>query len=65
MAVPLSPDFGIYIALAVAAAMSLFSVIKKLTPYDAISVFCVVVLGVLTLMEFNLPVLVTLGGVKE
>jgi multimeric flavodoxin WrbA len=59
MAVPLSPDFGIYIALIVAAAIPVFSVIKKLTPYDAISVFCVVVLGVLTLIDFNLPLLVT------
>jgi hypothetical protein len=58
-AVPLSPDFGIYIALIVTAAMPVFSVIKNLTLYDAISVFCVVALGVLTLTEFNLPLLVT------
>jgi multimeric flavodoxin WrbA/putative sterol carrier protein len=59
MAVPLSPDFGIYLALALTAAMPVFSVIKKLTVYDTISVFCVVVLSVLTLTGFNLPILVT------
>jgi multimeric flavodoxin WrbA len=58
-AVPLSPDFGIYIALVVAAAMPVFSAIKKVTLYDGISVFCVILLGVLTLTGCNLPVLVT------
>jgi putative sterol carrier protein len=58
-AVPLSPDFGIYIALVITAAMPVFSFIKNLTVYDAISVFCVVVLRVLTLIDFNLPLLVT------
>jgi putative NADPH-quinone reductase/putative sterol carrier protein len=59
--VPLSPDFGVYIALVVTAAMPIFSFMRKLTVYDTISVFCVVVLSVLTLTEFNLPVLVTLS----
>jgi putative sterol carrier protein len=58
-AVPLSPDFGVYIALVLAAAAPLFSCIRKLTVYDTVSVFCVVALGVLTLAEFNLPLLVT------
>jgi multimeric flavodoxin WrbA/putative sterol carrier protein len=60
-AVPLSPDFGIYLALVVTAAMPVFSTIKKLTVYDTISVFCVVVLSVLILAGFNLAVLVTLS----
>jgi multimeric flavodoxin WrbA len=60
-AVPLSPDFGIYIALVVTAAVPLFSVAKTLTVYDAASVFCVAVLSVLTLAECNVPVLVTLS----
>jgi multimeric flavodoxin WrbA/putative sterol carrier protein len=59
MAVPLSPDFGVYIALVVTAAMPVFSAIRKLTVYDTLSVFCVVVLSVLTLIDFNLPLLVT------
>jgi putative sterol carrier protein len=58
-AVPLSPDFGVYIALVITAAMPVFSLVKKLTVYDTISVFCVVVLSVLTLIDFNLPLLVT------
>jgi putative sterol carrier protein len=58
-AVPLSPDCGVYIALVVAAAMPVFSVMKKLTVYDSVSVFCVVALSVLTLVDFNLPVIVT------
>jgi multimeric flavodoxin WrbA/putative sterol carrier protein len=58
-AVPLSPDFGIYLALVLTAAMPVFSAVKKLTVYDAISVFCVVVLSVLTLIDFNLPLVVT------
>jgi multimeric flavodoxin WrbA len=59
MAVPLSPDFGVYIALAVAAAMPIFSIIRRLTVYDTISVFLVAVLGILTITEFNLPLIVT------
>jgi hypothetical protein len=52
-AVPLSPDFGIYLALVITAAIPVFSVIRKLTVYDT-SVFCVVVLSVLTLIGFIL-----------
>jgi multimeric flavodoxin WrbA/putative sterol carrier protein len=59
MAVPLSPDFGVYIALAVAAAMPLFSSIRKLTLYDTVSVFCVAVLSILTITDFDLPLIVT------
>ncbi|MDR1249550.1 MAG: SCP2 sterol-binding domain-containing protein [Treponema sp.] len=58
-AVPLSPDFGIYLALVITAAIPVFSIIRKLTVYDTISIFCVVVLSVLTLIGFNLPFLVT------
>jgi hypothetical protein len=58
-AVPLSPDFGVYIALAITAAMPLFSAVRKLTIYDTISVFCVTVLSILTIVEFNLPCIVT------
>ncbi|MDR1351894.1 MAG: flavodoxin family protein [Treponema sp.] len=60
-AVPLSPDFGIYLALVLAAAVPVFSVIRKLTVYDAVSVLCVAVLSVLTITGFNLPILVTLS----
>jgi hypothetical protein len=58
-AVPLSPDFGVYIALAVAAAMPLFSSIMKLTAYDTVSVFCAAVLSILTVTDFDLPLIVT------
>jgi hypothetical protein len=58
-AVPLSPDFGVYIALVLTAAMPVVSFSKKLTVYDTISVFCVAVLSVLTIIKFNLPLLVT------
>jgi putative sterol carrier protein len=58
-AVPLSPGFGIYLALVVTAAMPVFSFMRKLTVYDAISVFCVAVLSVLTIAELYLPLLVT------
>jgi putative NADPH-quinone reductase/putative sterol carrier protein len=60
-AVPLSPDLGVHIALVVTAALPVFSVVKKLTVYDTISVFCVAVLSVFTLAGCNLPVLVTLS----
>jgi putative sterol carrier protein len=59
MAVPLSPDFGVYIALAIAAAMPLFYGVRKSTVYDTVSVFCVAVLSILTITEFNLPLVVT------
>jgi putative sterol carrier protein len=59
MAVPLSPDFGVYIALAITAALPLFSAIRKLTVYDTVSVFFVTVLSILTITDCNLPIIVT------
>jgi multimeric flavodoxin WrbA len=56
---PLSPDMGIYIVLVVTAAMPLLSRIWKLTVYDALSVFCVTVLSVMTIAGFDLRIIVT------
>jgi multimeric flavodoxin WrbA/putative sterol carrier protein len=59
--VPLFPVFGAYIALAVTAAMPLFYVKYKPTFYDALSVFCVVMLSIGVMLQFALPVVVTLS----
>jgi putative sterol carrier protein len=61
MANPLSPDRGVYIVPVVAAALPLLSRIWKLTVYDAISIFCVVALSVLTVAGFDVKIIVTLS----
>jgi hypothetical protein len=60
-AVPLSSDFGAYIALVVAAAMPLFYNVRKATVYDTISVFCVTVLSVATIMNSDARLLMPLS----
>jgi len=60
-AVPISSTFGVYIALAVAAIMPLFYSKYKPTVYDTLSVFCVVVLSICVLLQYDLPVVVTLS----
>jgi len=60
-AVPLFPAFGAHIALAVTAAMPLFYAKYKPTIYDAVSVFCVVMLSIGVILQFALPVVVTLS----
>jgi hypothetical protein len=67
IASPLSPDFGVYFAVLIAATIPLFSRIRKLTPYDTIGAWLVIVLGLLTVVRtgqfagFNLAILVTLS----
>jgi len=60
-AVPLFPDFGAYIAIAAAAIMPLLYSKYKPTVYDTVSVFCVVALSICVLLQFDLPVVVTLS----
>jgi multimeric flavodoxin WrbA/putative sterol carrier protein len=60
-AIPLSPGFGAYIALAFTSAMPLFYSKYKPTVYDALSVFCVVILSISVMLQFALPVVVTLS----
>ncbi|MDR2257685.1 MAG: flavodoxin family protein [Treponema sp.] len=61
MANPLSPDIGVYIVLIVTAAMPLLLRIWKLTIYDALSIFCVIVLSVLTIAGFDIKIIVTVS----
>jgi uncharacterized membrane protein YiaA len=58
---PLSPDFGVYFAVLIAAGVPLFSRMRKLTAYDTTGAWLVIVLGLLTIAGFNLPILVTLS----
>jgi len=60
-AVPLFPNFGVYIALAFTAIMPLFYSKYKPTVYDTLSVFCVVILSICVMLQFALPVVVTLS----
>ena len=60
-AVPLFPDFGAHIALAVTAVMPLFYSKYKPTVYDTLSVFCVVILSICVMLQFAPPVVVTLS----
>jgi multimeric flavodoxin WrbA/putative sterol carrier protein len=60
-AVPLFPDFGAYIALIVAAAIPLFYGVRKATIYDTITVFCVTVLSVATIMNIDARLLMPLS----
>jgi len=62
-AVPLFPDFGAYIALALTSAMPLFYAKYKPTFYDALSVFCVVIFCIGVFLQFSLPFVVTLSYV--
>jgi putative sterol carrier protein len=60
-AVPLFPAFGAYIALAFTSVMPLFYSKYKPTVYDALSVFCVVILSIGVMLQYALPVVVTLS----
>jgi multimeric flavodoxin WrbA/putative sterol carrier protein len=60
-AIPLIPDLGVYIALVVAAAMPLFYGLRKTTVYDAISVFCVTVLSIATIVKIDVRLLMPLS----
>ena len=50
VAVPISPGWGVYAAMLVAATMPLFSAWFRVTVYDAISVFFVIALSALLLL---------------
>jgi len=60
-AVPLFPNYGVYIALAVTAIMPLFYYKYKATVYDTLSVFCVVILSICVMCQFTLSLVVTLS----
>jgi putative sterol carrier protein len=59
--VPLMSDFGAYFALVVAAAMPLFYGVRKATVYDTISVFCVTVLSILSIIKIDLRFLMPIS----
>ena len=60
-AVPLIPPWGVYIALALTSAMPLFYTKYKPTIYDGLSVFCVVMLSICVMLQYSMPVVVTLS----
>jgi multimeric flavodoxin WrbA/putative sterol carrier protein len=60
-AVPLFPDFGAYIALALTSAMPLFYSKYKPTVYDSLSVFFVALLSICVMLKYSLPVVVVLS----
>jgi hypothetical protein len=60
-AIPLVPALGAYAALVVAAAMPLFYGVRKATVYDAISVFCVTVLSIATIIKIDVQFLMPLS----
>jgi len=60
-AVPLFPALGAYIALAGTAIMPLFYTKYKPTVYDTLSVFCVIMLSIAVMLQYSLPVVVTLS----
>jgi multimeric flavodoxin WrbA/putative sterol carrier protein len=61
VAIPLSPDFGAYIALIITASMPIFYALRRATVYDTISVFCVTVLSILSILQIDLALVVTLS----
>ena len=61
MSIPFSPYFGVFITLAITAAMPLFYAIRKATVYDAISVFAVTALCIPVIAHINPSFIIVLS----